>query len=938
MFDVFVSYRHADAGEVRVVAQALRDAGLQVWLDESNIEDFASIQRGIEEGLGKSKALLAWYSSRYPDSLACQWELTRAFTAGQREGDPRQRVLLINPEASNSHIHPIELRDALYRCPPRDAAALQALAQAVANRAAKLTGIFSDIQERAKPGWYGAAAGDGSNRFFGRLAELWAMHSGLWSADVPIITNGEARPLVRLVGMGGSGKSLTAEIYGIRFGAAYPGGIFWLRAFGHDTEHEMTAGERTTLRDGQLLDFAQARGVQTMDLSGAQIRNALGSALRGDTPYLWIVDDLPSGLSWQDAQPWFAPSANGRTLITTRSEAFDWAGSRVTIEDLDETSALKLLTHARQPDSNEEREAASQLVSDLGHHALALELAAVAVRTRGFVEFRASLNTPSRDALDFAASLMQARGQGLPHREKANLNLSQTLLQSIDSLPETSKDFLRLAAQLAPVRIASDLVARTLVNADGFANAEARDRADVAMAAVAAQSLAREQERGNLLVHTLVSRTMRFRDADSERRAALHLAVLPALEATLGHDIFDVRLHARLSDPVAHSRVALAATLSDASHAKVADARLLDALYIYDSCHGNYQSARRIAACLVEYSRAQLGPEHAHTLIFMTYLGRTLGLMGDLPEALATHEQVFEVSCRTLGENDPRTLTALSDIALTLFKQGDLLRARSLQEQVLEQRVRVLGEDDVDTLTAMNNLALTLATQGHFGAARPLQERVLEGRRKVLGPQHLETLAALGNLAVTIRAAGDASGARIIEEDLVKSRTSSVDEDDPDKLTAMNNLAASLYAEGDTAKARELMERVLMLRRDKLGEAHPDTLATMNNVASIIMAQGDHGAAQVLLERSLALCRKALGPNHPHTFMAAYHLVIALTRAGDSSGRVREIIANDLSLLIDQEPDSLPSELKEIRIRLLPIIASANAKQQPAKAWWQGIF
>ena len=242
--------------------------------------------------------------------------------------------------------------------------------------------------------------------------------------------------------------------------------------------------------------------------------------------------------------------------------------------------------------------------------------------------------------------------------------------------------------------------------------------------------LAREQERGNLLVHTLVSRTMRFRDADSERRAALHLADTPCAGGHLGDDIFDVRLHARLSDPVAHSRVALAATLSDASHAKVADARLLDALYIYDSCHGNYQSARRIAACLVEYSRAQLGPEHAHTLIFMTYLGRTLGLMGDLPEALATHEQVFEVSCRTLGENDPRTLTALSDIALTLFKQGDLLRARSLQEQVLEQRVRVLGEDDVDTLTAMNNLALTLATQGHFGAARPLQERVWKGAAK----------------------------------------------------------------------------------------------------------------------------------------------------------------------------------------------------------------
>jgi len=370
MFDVFVSYRHADANDVRQVAQGLRDAGPKIWLDESNIEDFASIQRGIEEGLGNSKALLAWYSPRYPDSLACQWELTRAFTAGQQEGDPRRRVLLINPEAANSHIHPIELRDALYRGQPGDAAALQALSQAVAGHVAKLSGSFNDIQERAKPTWHGTAAGDGSNRFFGRLAELWTIHSGLWSADVPIITNGEARPLVRLVGIGGSGKSLTAEVYGIRFGAAYPGGIFWLRAFGHDTEHAMTAEERAALRDSQLVDFAQAQGVATTDLSGAQIRDALGRKLSGGAPYLWVVDDLPSALSWQDAQPWLAPSSNGRTLITTRSEAFDWAGSQVKIEDLDEASALKLLTHTRQPETDAEREAARELARDLGYHAL----------------------------------------------------------------------------------------------------------------------------------------------------------------------------------------------------------------------------------------------------------------------------------------------------------------------------------------------------------------------------------------------------------------------------------------------------------------------------------------------------------------------------------------------------------------------------------------
>ena len=40
--------------------------------------------------------------------------------------------------------------------------------------------------------------------------------------------------MAQLSGMGGVGKSLLAEEYALRFGAAYPGGIFWLRALGND--------------------------------------------------------------------------------------------------------------------------------------------------------------------------------------------------------------------------------------------------------------------------------------------------------------------------------------------------------------------------------------------------------------------------------------------------------------------------------------------------------------------------------------------------------------------------------------------------------------------------------------------------------------------------------------------------------------------------------
>ena len=67
--------------------EALRGKGLKVWIDEREIADFESITRSIAEGLANAKALLAFYSGSYPQSRACQWELTAGFLAAQQEGE-----------------------------------------------------------------------------------------------------------------------------------------------------------------------------------------------------------------------------------------------------------------------------------------------------------------------------------------------------------------------------------------------------------------------------------------------------------------------------------------------------------------------------------------------------------------------------------------------------------------------------------------------------------------------------------------------------------------------------------------------------------------------------------------------------------------------------------------------------------------------------------
>lgn len=112
--DQFLSYRWADKPTVGPLLAALRARGVRVWQDALEVEDLASIQQAVATDLAGSRALLAWYSSRYNESRACQWELTSAYTAAQAEGDPRSRVLVVNPEVGNAHVHLPELFDQLH--------------------------------------------------------------------------------------------------------------------------------------------------------------------------------------------------------------------------------------------------------------------------------------------------------------------------------------------------------------------------------------------------------------------------------------------------------------------------------------------------------------------------------------------------------------------------------------------------------------------------------------------------------------------------------------------------------------------------------------------------------------------------------------------------------------------------------------------------------
>ena len=245
------------------------------------------------------------------------------------------------------------------------------------------------------------------------------------------------------------GKSLLAEEYALRYGAAYPGGVFWLSA-----RAAADSGALARQREQNWRNVAAWLGMEIKDQSLIQIEGALHTHFaRQDQPFLWLIDDVPADVPMQDLRGWVAPHPLGKTLLTTRSHEYAALGGKVEVGVLSETEARSLLTQQRPPANDSEAAAVDGILTALGRHALAVDVAAARLKGKPYPEFLADLHKPDTDALELARRFA---GQ-LPNGHEASIAI--TLLQSIDNVSDEARDFLRLAAVLAVAPIPRRLVA-----------------------------------------------------------------------------------------------------------------------------------------------------------------------------------------------------------------------------------------------------------------------------------------------------------------------------------------------------------------------------------------------------------------------------------------------------------------------------------------------
>jgi tetratricopeptide (TPR) repeat protein len=874
-FDVFVSYRHNDTFRVRPIVDALRALGLAVWIDEREINDFSSITGSILEALSAATCLVAYYSADYPRSRACQWELTAAFVAAQQREDPRRRIVVINPESAADHIYPVELRDALFRSAPGpdDSSAIDSLAAAIARHVSTLKGALGEIRPFGQPAWYGLR-GVSASRFVGRLDDLWRIHSGLHAAEVPIITQTAGPAVVQITGLGGTGKSVLAEEYALRFGAGFPAGVFWLRAYGsEDKGAGLSSEQREAERGRQMLELAAALGVPVRDAGPEPIESRLARKLaaRGES-FLWVVDDFPAGQNLTTLRQWIAPHPLGRTIVTSRSREYQALGTSIALGQLDPGAAYQLLTMHRKPVTEADESAARDLIRDLGCLALAIEVAGSALAAyaglRSFADFRHALNTPDQDELELAQALTGA----LPSDHETSV--ASTLSRSIKQLDPPGLDLLRLASVLAASPIPAALAAAVFREADGLDEAAARRHAAQAIHRASQLGLVeRGQESDDLLsVHALVSRTMRFGDSERARRDEIAAAAVRALVLELSASV----------DPRTRRNAALlphAWELASAGDSQETT-ELMTCVGNYAYGAGAYGFAAGAFRRAWESNARRLGETAEPTLLLMRYLGVALLDNGEFPEARRIQERHLTLAREVFGEEHLETLRAIRNLALTLIAQDELASVRELQQRDIEGTRRLLGEDAEETLSAMHNLAITLTMLGDTSASQELDEHVLAVRRRVLGEDHPDTLKSIGNLAVTLQRRGDLARARTLHEEALARCRRLLGEDHRDTLQALRNLGTTLRQQRDLSAARALCAQASAGSKRVLGDEHPLTLMTLDDVAGILDAEGHFEEARAVHEQVLAVRRRVLGEQHLSTFESAYNLALALRHLG----------------------------------------------------------
>ncbi|MFC9876235.1 tetratricopeptide repeat protein [Nocardia salmonicida] len=771
-YHVFLCYKFEDFAAADALRAELVARGLRVFLDVVTGEDWAPLSASIAEALARSRTLVALMTENFARSPHCREELHVALLAAdQLDAGDTSRVMAIVRGIPVDDVRPKQLtaqRLPFGGLPPA------VLVEKIITNVRSRTGVFGDAPtEMPYLSWYPRERP--TERFFrGRYAELWDIHSGLRARER---NRDRGLPVVSVTGAGGLGKTSVCLHYARVFGRDHPGGVFVLDFGGSGDQSGTSSPYALRSRfEEHLAMIAKGLGVDGPDEVAAGLE-----AL--DLPYLWILDDIPTGAAPEDVISLFAPTGAGRTLITTRNpERF--ASATVALGPLDPESATRILTAYKAPAAAESRDVRA-IVSMLGQHPLGLTIAAGLTTAADFTGY-AGLLTLLTVAVPDELEMAQAT-PGLP--AGCAVPFTRVLLRSFHSLDKPGRDVVLGASTLAAAPIPRALLTSIVSSA-----ARADERHLTAGISSASTRALLEADGSMYRMHAVITRALRLLVGTAGRekfRDAAAAELTAAVEGT-----HESGRHPEIREYLPHVRAVVG----------------------FELVGDRWPVGERERNLLNEAGRVHIDLHR---------------------RALEVYQLLYD-SCPIETVGAYTHCVALNGLAVAHEFAGEHAVAAPLKERVVDLLRDECGENEPETLTAMNNLAVLQYKMGHHNAAYSTQVRVYRGRRyhRKMGPTHRETVVAWNNLAVFRGRLGTSSGQQGFHRRvahrlwiLACHRWPTIARpDDRDALDALHGLGLSYRALGDHRSALPLLTDVYQRRTQTLGSEHPDTMDALENM------------------------------------------------------------------------------------------------------------
>jgi hypothetical protein len=371
-WDVFFSYPRADYPLAEPLIKALRERGLRTFVDRTHVRDFSSISGALATSLSRSTLLLAFYSERYLHRRSCNFELTAAFVAGQREGDPCRRIAVVNPHLTFDHVHPTELRDrrslTLYDYNDR----LSELADVIEGHVRSIGGVIGSAPDAAATPWYPPPPRVGSVDTQPFRAELWATHSALRPGAAAYHTGAWEGGTARICALDQRTATSFAQDYALQFSAAYPGGIFWFATDGSSPDGSPASGYAGYL--STICDLLNVRAPVDEDLA-LRLAGVAAHLERSNGPSLWVVDGLRASHGRESLTQLRNPHSRGSTLFTGDVSRAEGVGSLIDLAFPGVDGVRPVLLHDAPPVMGSrpgQEEFADRIIRAVGGHPAAL--------------------------------------------------------------------------------------------------------------------------------------------------------------------------------------------------------------------------------------------------------------------------------------------------------------------------------------------------------------------------------------------------------------------------------------------------------------------------------------------------------------------------------------------------------------------------------------